>query len=569
MNGSNTTDIAFIAPFTIPSTNNSKLISLLSEHKIQSIKQDINENPLPLSFSIPTTSEFDASNIIESNNTRILSQTSGQLNNNQNEPNSIVSTIDENEEPKLLIEIDSIQPTNLQQQLSTIVLNNFPNLKNNVVEQVLTNIINPDTDKSFDRHRSFHWSQINFEFTDLKVIFVRFNKVDDAKWFVETYSHIDTLLPRVELIYSHQILDKLAEVPSHPSTIPESLKKKLKLILYTSKNFAKPKLQGLEELDKVMQSYSDYKVDYNDLIDVPNEMKEGIIRDIIKFRSRMLLIEKENRQKQIENERLVTKNKLNELFKGIETTEAGRKSKENQLSNGVVEKEDVVVIPEQYENLSDEQYEKMIRERETSEYQQKYQVQLANFMKQHASEKSILESKLGKLLNYETKLMDNKLNQIEELRNYEKLEITTMYVYRYGDYLKQRHTKRSLEMKLDVEDAAAEEKEHDNGIKHEPKVAQVKKQKLDTSTKLKLDLLVMESLDEDLKSQIHDKISNLVEEYLGIQDDFLTDVIKQHIEVSGFNGKTTLVLDLVEVLDEDAENLVDDLYQFAGSIMEK
>lgn len=161
------------------------------------------------------------------------------------------------------------------------------------------------------------------------------------------------------------------------------------------------------------------------------------------------------------------------------------------------------------------------------------------------------------------------MNQIEKLRNYEKLEITTMYVYRYGDYLKQRHTKRSLEMKLDVEDAVAEEKEHDNEIKHEPKVAQVKKQKLDTSTKLKLDLLVIESLSEDLKNQIHDKISQLVEEYLGIQDDFLTDVIKQHIEVSGFNGKATLVLDLVEVLDEDAENLVDDLYQFAGSIMEK
>lgn len=53
-----------------------------------------------------------------------------------------------------------------------------------------------------------------------------------------------------------------------------------------------------------------------------------------------------------------------------------------------------MVIPDQYENLSDEQYEKMIRERETSEYQQKYQAQLANFTKQHASEKSILESKL-------------------------------------------------------------------------------------------------------------------------------------------------------------------------------
>ena len=40
-------------------------------------------------------------------------------------------------------------------------------------------------------------------------------------------------------------------------------------------------------------------MDNNDLIDIPNNMKENIIKDIIKFRSRMLLIEKNNERKKL------------------------------------------------------------------------------------------------------------------------------------------------------------------------------------------------------------------------------------------------------------------------------
>ncbi|KAI5954150.1 SNU71 [Candida margitis] len=562
-------DIAYTSPFTIPSSNNSKLISLLSEHRDESAKQETTpEAPLPLNFNIPTASQFDASNLIELNNTKILSQSSEQQSNKkQLVSNTTVEAIDENDEPKLLIEIKTIQPTNMQQQLSTVVFNNFPNLKNIVVEQVLASMINLNTDKSTNRHPSFHWSQINYEFTDSKVILVKFDKVEDAKWFIETYSHIDTLLPKVEMIYSHQVRDKLANLPSQPSSNPDSLKSKLKLILYTTKNFAKPKVQGLEELDKVMQSYSDYKVDYNDLIDVPNEMKEGIIKDIIKFRSRMLLIEKENRQKQIEHDRLVTRNKLNELFNGMEKSGDQKKLKEKGSSTDVSRKEEDIVIPDQYEHLNDEEYYNMIHENETNEYNLKYQSHLKDVTKQQASSKLKLETELGKLLNYEADLLDSKLNQIDKLKNYEKLEITTMYTYRYNDYLKQRNGKRLLEMKLDAEDSAAEEKEHEGEVKHEPKETQAKKQKLEASTKPKLsDLPEIKSLSKELRVQIHDKIINLVEEYLGVQDEFLVDVIKQHLETNSFNGRSALVSDLFEVLDEDAENLVNDLYKFIESV---
>ncbi|KAI5959542.1 SNU71 [Candida theae] len=568
MNGSNVPNIAYIAPYTLPSSNNSKLISLLSNpKKLLSTEQEPSNESLPLNFVIPTTSQFDASSIVELNNTRILSQSSEQSINNQQTSSTSAETVDENDDPKLLIEIDTIKPTNLQQQLSTIVLNNFPNLKNNVVEQVLTSMINLSVDKSTDLHRSFHWSQINFEFTDSKVILIKFDKVEDSKWFIETYNRIDTLLPKVEMIYSHLVQDRLAEVPSHPSTTPESLKTKLKLILCSSKNYAKPKLSGLEELDQVMKSYSDYKVDYNDLVDVPNEMKDGIIKDIFKFRSKMLLIEKENRQKQIEQERLETKSKLNKLFRGIERTEEEKKVQERQQSsNEGVAKEEVVVIPDQYEHLNDEEYTKMIREKETEKHNQEYQTRLTNFAKR-TSEKSKLESMLEKLHNYEVNLIDNKSSSIDKLRNYEKLDITTMYTYRYNDYLKQRNAKRSLENKLDDEDAAAEEKEHEEEVASiEPDIPPVKKQKVQTNTKSRLDLPDVESMSEEVKSSIHEKISNLVEEYLGVQDEFLIDVIKQHIEASGFKGKAALVQDIFEVLDEDAENLVNDLYQYVESI---
>ena len=164
MTTSKTASIAFVTPFSISSTNNSKLISLLSETKVNLDKRDTtNEAPLPLNFSIPTTSQFDASTLVELNNTRILSQSS------------------EHDEPKLLIDIDSIMPSNLQEQLSTIVLNNFPNLKNNVIEQVLSNTINLSTDKTPEPRRSFHWSQIDYEFSDLKVVFIRFGKVEDTR----------------------------------------------------------------------------------------------------------------------------------------------------------------------------------------------------------------------------------------------------------------------------------------------------------------------------------------------------------------------------------------------------
>ena len=93
------------------------------------------------------------------------------------------------------------------------------------------------------------------------------------------------------------------------------MKAKINLIINNPINYTKGKKNsGTEDLDQVLDSYSNYKVDNNDLIDIPNNMKENIIKDIIRFRSRMLLIEKEQRKKEIEMERIKTKNKLKRII---------------------------------------------------------------------------------------------------------------------------------------------------------------------------------------------------------------------------------------------------------------
>ncbi|KAI5963315.1 SNU71 [Candida pseudojiufengensis] len=586
-------DITLTAPYAIPSSNNSKLLSLLSKNsnsvdqksKNDNTAKDIDErksndenHQYQLNLQLPTPKQFDASDIIEINNTKILTQQSNQKSITSNNDNNKVSkelvteVINENDDPKYLIDIDSINPTNLKDQISTIIINNFPNLKNNVIENILLKLLNPSNDES----KKFEWSTINgSEYIDQKVVFLRFSKLENLKWFIENYENdLNEIIPKIELIYNPKIKDTLSTIKVedlNSQSIKEKLKNQIKLICFSSKNFeTNSKTKGVEDLDHIMKSYSSYTVDNNDLIDVPKEMKDKIVKDIKIFRSKMLNIEKLNRQKQNEKERFKIKQKLNELYQNLK--EVNDKNKENKDITGEVDDEykDVIIPENQFENLNDKECEEMLKKIEVKEIETKYNTELLNFKSKEEEQKEILISKLQNLKNYETSIIDSKLESIEKLKNIEKNDL---YNRNYNEYLKQRQIKRLYELEKDEEDQKLEEEElkaNDSKASNieidQIEEPQTKKSK--SSTSKSKSTLIINNLSSGTQQKIHQKINELIEEYLGIQDDILFKVINEHIKTYNLNNSDELIEELIEILDDDSKVLVNQLFNYIESIAE-
>ncbi|KAI3405766.2 SNU71 [Candida oxycetoniae] len=574
--------LTFVSPYTIPASNHSKLLSLLfSKEESNDFQRELESTP-PFNLNLPIVSQFDASELIELNNTKILSQTAaGQRAQvtNRNEESTADIVVDENQEPKLYIDIESIRPKTLKDQLSTIIFNNFPNLKSIVVEKVLLSLINLNV----DFERKFNWSIVNYEFVDSKVIFVKFQKLEDVKWFVETFLDMMQVIPKVEIIYSNKLDELLSEIKVQPGIITDHLKTQIKLILFNSKNYASSKQRGFEDLDQAMRSYSNYKVDKNDLIDVPNDMKEGIIRDIIRFRTKMLTIEKENRQKQIETERHKTKHKLSKLFEKIQeaAAEAQTKTKTKAVdessssatatSTSKLVEDDIEILNE-HEELNDTEYNAMIKAEETAEDTKEYEQRLAKLKVKEINERAQLYHELELANNYEPQLLENKLDYIDKFKNYYQNGLATLYESNYNEYLKQRNAKRSLEEKNDELDEEKEKKEVAKVTLPSFKKSKVEQQHEREQTKTKVEpseenkTIVINDLSPELKEQIKSKIDDLVEDCLGVKDDVLLEVIYQNLQTNNLKGKKTLVSDLEEVLDEDAETLINNLYDFINSV---
>lgn len=425
--------IEYVNPYSLSQTINSDLISILDPNGSTTsiIKPQLN-------YQIPIFKSIDVSNLIDLNNTKIQTQTNetrinkakDSSDDHQNNPLSkdydtsgenIVGGIDDIvEDIKLYVSIDKLKPENFQNQLTTIIINQFPtNLKSNLIEQLLKMLMNL---------KKFVWSFINHELIDLKLIFIKFDQLKDLKWFLLTYcDHISQLIPNVTIITNDKVNEylnnnkdsSLAKV--EPSKITDNLKAKINLIINNPINYTKGKKNsGTEDLDQVLDSYSNYKVDNNDLIDIPNNMKENIIKDIIRFRSRMLLIEKEQRKKEIEMERIKTKNKLKELFEGIKenSTDSTTRKATNKAAVGVTISPKVSHRDE-YEDMNDKEYEEFIAVEERNKLNDQYNKKLKSFQNNQHAEYIKLTNKLKSLQNYESDLIDNKLKYIDNLKNYQ------------------------------------------------------------------------------------------------------------------------------------------------------
>lgn len=605
--------IEYVNPYSLSQTINSDLISILDPNGSTTsiIKPQLN-------YQIPIFKSIDVSNLIDLNNTKIQTQTNetrinkakDSSDDHQNNPLSkdydtsgenIVGGIDDIvEDIKLYVSIDKLKPENFQNQLTTIIINQFPtNLKSNLIEQLLKMLMNL---------KKFVWSFINHELIDLKLIFIKFDQLKDLKWFLLTYrDHISQLIPNVTIITNDKVNEylnnnkdsSLAKV--EPSKITDNLKAKINLIINNPINYTKGKKNsGTEDLDQVLDSYSNYKVDNNDLIDIPNNMKENIIKDIIRFRSRMLLIEKEQRKKEIEMERIKTKNKLKELFEGIKenSTDSTTRKAINKAAVGV-NISPKVSHRDEYEDMNDKEYEEFIAVEERNKLNDQYNKKLKSFQNNQHAEYIKLTNKLKSLQNYESDLIDNKLKYIDNLKNYQTNGLAHLYTHNYSDYLRMRSQKRSLEETKDAEDVKQELEEikknggqvastntntntkpstYSSGVS-ELATTSVETPKSTTTTtndttdepvakksKLAKGIIIID-LPPTVKQSLQEKIVELVENSLGIKDEFLIQVINENLEASNLDNKQELIDELVQVLDEDAESLVNELWDYIETMV--
>lgn len=611
-------NIEYVNPYSLAESTNSDLISILDPNGSTTsiIKPQLN-------YQIPIFKSIDVSNLIDLNNTKIQTKTNEtrinktkKSNDDENTNNTLLFKDDDNnnggnivegiddivEDVKLYVSIDKLKPENFQNQLTTIIINRFPNnLKINLIEQLLKMLMNS---------KPFVWSFINHELIDLKLIFIKFDQLIDLKWFLLTYNnYISQLIPKVSIITNDKVDEYLNNnkdtslMHVEPSKITDNLKAKISLIINNPINYTKGKKNsGTEDLDQVLDSYSNYKVDNNDLIDIPNNMKENIIKDIIKFRSRMLLIEKEQRKKEIEMERIKTKNKLKELFEGIKET--SENSPDGITTTGTTSKTGAgfkiphkVSYRDEYGDMNDKEYEEFIANEERNKLNDEYIKKLKSFQNNQHDEYIKLTNKLRSLQNYESDLIDNKLKYIDNLKNYQTNGLAHLYIHNYSDYLRMRSQKRSLEETKDAEDVKQELEEiKKNGGEVAAKTksstataaasestttttttgATVEPSKSTSNTtadepvhkksKPSKEIIIVE-LSSSIKQSLQEKIIELVENSLGIKDEFLIQVINENLETFNLNNKQELIDELIQVLDEDAESLVNELWEYIETIV--
>jgi hypothetical protein len=546
-------NIRYVSPYSIPKSNNKGILSCLKLPNGQ-VPSDNESLPQCNAITIPIVKTIDISSVVESNTGKLLAartsvyyDATDELDDDLNQAG--VLTGNENKNPTNFVSIDELYPQNMKQQLCTVIISNFPNVRLLAIEKILMKLIGS----------SFKWSLINYEFMESKSLFVRLEAARSAYVFYQQYnSNLSSILEHenIKLSVDPLLMDHFKdEEIVVDKEAPEKTITAVRLVLRNKKNIDKSNL--LENVDDVSRYYSDYKVDNNELVDVPNNMREMIVKEIIKFRSSVLILEKENRKREIELERQKTKMRLKKFVEDIKETN----------DDTPMEDADTGVITErvdEFEDLNDDEYDKLIKERENEALEKSYVVKLAQVKNIEVNEREFLTNKLNELKNYEKNLLEQKFKYIDDLRS--GLEDTSknllpgelkLYYHNHSAYLKNRLQKRTNEKLLD---SKYEVEEVEENKRHKPEISLPIKT-IVTPHEIKVEVHISELSKEKLDLLLA-KVIDLVEEYLGVKDEYLVEAIMENLKTKNVLGREDLVQELTEVLDEDAVNLVNDLFAF-------
>lgn len=580
--------VEYIRPYDVPEHSHSALLSLLKE---KGRRAGVESTTV-----IPVLKTSDVDDIVRNNTTKVTSGAkapSGDGSKNANSPEQDNEQQDETDEMEVeeemtrFVPLEELVPTNLKQEVTTVCVKSFPNVKGPSIEKIISILFEKSPFGS--SKQLFQWSMLTNEHTDDRYIYIRFYSIDVAKWFIynakEPMSQISDKISVVADSSSENYL--VAPSEDKNSDFSQQLVQ-IRRILNNSKNHENSsKKTGLEDLDEVMQHYNTYTVEQSELVDVPKDMKKKIVKDIIKFRSKVLTIEKDRRKREIELERRKAKSRLQMIFEGIKETAAVEKGEEEVVE---AEEEDGESLEDK---MDEEEFLKYIEQEKKRVMEEEYAKRLGFLLNKEQTEKVPLVEKLNKLVNYENNLIDNKFVYIEDFRNFDDLNVESItsnmskasrYKLNYtnhSEYIRLRNKERAREEELDAaeelkelaeaESVQAAQKFISSFRNNQPKpeveaeVAAASEEVVEAvgSEDAEMDINVdISNLSEQQLQSINDKIGELIEEYLGIRELVLIDFIFDFIKRNNLTAKEELISELDETLDEDSVIVVKDLWNF-------
>lgn len=507
-------------------------------------------------YSIPIIGDIDVEKVLKKQRLE-KSQASEAPNKAQMSSNNNFKPASEVDEPLTRhIELEKLLPQNRQECKTTIALQGCPILKRNAFEKVLNLIVSTLPIKSL-----FVWSELpGSELADSITIFIRFSSIQLAEAFCG-------VLPKFEKAFS--VLLSAALKPSAPNTEEDKVKEAIKQIseIITNKSNHGSNLErtGTEDLDKVMQHYSTYKVDNADLVDIPIDMKEKVVKEVIRFRSRVLNIEKEARKKEFESERRKAKAKLSSVFQNIKQSGA---SADTPLGTDIDMEENEEEL--ELDKLTEEEYLASIKDESMKKEEAIYNRKLQKLQRLENQELTSLLQQLKSAEEYEESLIDNKFSYMEDFKAFSDLENPKinpilsrklqLYYNDHAEYLRVRIAERTREEELDKADAQDELEKSEKINVEVAMMPDANQADLVNDS----DVKVLE-LPETCLTDLRRKIEDLIEEYLGIKEEVLISFVFDYLNEHNLAKKEALVTELQETLDEDSKVVVDELYKFIVS----
>ncbi|PVH14590.1 uncharacterized protein CXQ87_002735 [Candidozyma duobushaemuli] len=538
--------IRIVDPYPVNVYQNDDIISKLKGYKRPEY------NHIEPMFSIPVIGDVDVDELLKHQRLNKSLTSKYGLSTSVDDATAVSNVGDESENPsRLFVGLDRLLPHNKQEQKATVALLKCPALRKNAMEKVLNSIVSLSPKKG-----SFLWTELTDADIGENNIFIRFSSIPLAKLFcgsLEKFTDVfqPEVVSDVEPASNDTEEEKLREVASSISNIIANKNNYGKL---TGKT-------GTEDLDNIMQHYSQYKVDNADLVDIPTDMKDKIVREIIKFRSRVLTLEKDARKKELEQERQKAKARITNLFEDIKESNVVPGESASTAQDTAMKEEE-----EEQDSVPEDEYIKLVEEEMAKKRNEAYQRKLQKVQHLETVEVFSLLQQLKAAQTYENNLVDNKFSYLEDFKAFSDLDVPQinpilssklqLYFNDHAEYLKVRNFERSQEEqndKMDLENEQIEVKES------APVIVATEAPK--ASESVVSDISISE-LPQTKLDALKNRIGDLILEYLGVKEDLLIDFIYDFLCENNLSEKENLISELQETLDEDSVVVVEEIYKF-------